>query len=409
MTDSHRPFLPRATPLFRVAPGAVQVGGSDGDPGVRVGPVDPAASGALVALLRGLDGARSTGAVLAEAVAGGLDPDLVAELLESLRRCGRLLHVSAADLLAAAPTPAARARAELELPAVLGAGGPGAWRLRRAAAVVVDGATRVGVPLAAMLAASGVGRVHVRDRGTVTAADAVVGGLTAADEGRPRALAAADAVRRVAPETDLRPLPPGTEPDLLVLARPWAALDPVLTRVPGGRTPHLVATVRGEVGVVGPLVVPGRTGCLRCGEVTRTAAEPGWPVLAAQLHEAPAPRSGPPTGHASGGTGVCSATAVTALTQALAHLDGLAAPTCLDAVLELRGPDLLPVRRAWPAHPSCGCRATQGAGRGTQVAGRDPAHGAVPGAVPGAALGAGERPPPGPSRRGGHGPGTLER
>ena len=94
----------------------------------------------------------------------------------------------------------------------------------------MDGANRVGAPLAAMLAASGVGRVSVRDPGPATAGDAVVGGLGAADEGRPRALAAADAVRRASPLTDLRPLS-DQDADLVVLARPWAASDPLV----GGR------------------------------------------------------------------------------------------------------------------------------------------------------------------------------
>ena len=362
VTDSHRPFLPRATPLFRVRPAALQVGGADGDAGVRVGPLGAGPSAALLALLRGLDGTRSTRAVLAEAVAAGLDRDLVTDVLQALHRCGRLLDISPADLLATAHTPAARARAEVELPAALAGSGPGSWRLRRATAVVVEGATRVGVPLAAMLAASGIGRVHVRDRGTVTAADTVVGGLTAADEGRPRSLAAADAVRRVAPDTDLRPLPAEDSPDLVVLARPWAAVDPVLAGLHSAGVPHLVATVRGEVGVVGPLVVPGRTGCLRCGEVTRTEADPLWPQLATQLHEPPAARSGPPSGPATGSAGLCAATAVTALTQTLAHLDGQASPACTDAVLELRSPDLLPVRRPWPAHPACRCGAARSTG-----------------------------------------------
>ncbi len=357
MTDSHRPFLPRTVPVLRVAPGTLQIGGADGDPGLRVGPLPAGAAQALAALLRGLDGDRPVGAVLAEAVAAGLDRAVVVDVLDALRACGQLLEVSSADLLAAARTPAARARTEVELPAALAGGSPGTWRRRRVAAVVVEGATRVGVPLAAMLAASGVGRVHVRDRGTVGAADTVVGGLSAADEGRPRTLAAADAVRRVAPDVDLRPLPPGTVPDLLVLTRPWAAVDPLLGHLHADRVAHLVATVRGEVGVVGPLVVPGRTGCLRCAEATRTECAPGWPALATQLRELPTARAGPPSGPITGSTGLCAATAVTALTQALGHLDGTAAPVALDAALELRSPDLLPRRRAWPAHPGCACRA----------------------------------------------------
>ncbi|WP_091066237.1 ThiF family adenylyltransferase [Klenkia brasiliensis] len=369
MTDSDRPLLLPGTPVLRVDPVTVRVGGTDGDPGVQLGPLPAGAAGAVADLVRGLDGARTTRSVLAGAVAAELDPGVVEDLLTGLRAGGRLVDLASADLLATSATPAARSRTAAEVAAAVGAGGAGAWARRRTAAVVVDGATRVGVPLAALLAASGVGRVHVRDRGAAGAADTVVGGLCAADEGRPRTLAAADAVRRAVPEVDLRPLPAGTAPDLLVLTRPWAALDPV--PVHGERGPHLVATVRGQVGVVGPLVVPGRTACLRCAQLHRTDADPGWPALAAQLHA-------PPDHAVGGGTALCLATALTALGQVLAHLDGSAAPAALEATLELRAPDLLPSRRRWPPHPACGCRP------GTGPAGH-----------------------PGSSRRAGARPGTL--
>jgi hypothetical protein len=203
-----------------------------------------------------------------------------------------------------------------------------------------------------VLAASGVGRVSVRDTGLVSAGDAVVGGLTAADEGRPRSLAAADAVRRASPLADLRPLPPGTEPDLVVLARPWAASDPLVAALQRRGTPHLVATVRGETGVVGPLVVPGATACLRCADLHRRDADPRWPVLAAQLTATEAP--------ASGATTTCLLTAVTAALQVLAFLDGVAGPITLGGTVELAPPELLPRLRRWPPHAACGCLGAAG-------------------------------------------------
>jgi hypothetical protein len=214
--------------------------------------------------------------------------------------------------------------------------------------VVVEGATRVGAPLAALLAASGVGRISVRDDGLAPAGDAVVGGISAADEGRPRALAAADAVRRANPLTDLRPLPVGAVADLVVLARPWAASDPLVAGLQRAGVPHLVATVRGETGVVGPLVVPGSTACLRCADLHRRDADPRWPLLAGQLTSGEAP--------ASGAALTCLLTAVVAAVQALAWLDGAGAPVTLEGTLELRPPELLPRRREWGPHPSCGCR-----------------------------------------------------
>jgi hypothetical protein len=112
-------------------------------------------------------------------------------------------------------------------------------------------------------------------------------------------------------------------------------------------TPHLVAAVRGQTGVVGPLVLPGRTACLRCGDLHRRDEDPAWPVLAAQLTTGDAP----PTGS----TVTCLLTAVTAAVQALAYLDGSGAPLTLDGTLELRPPDLVPRLRPWPRHPGCGC------------------------------------------------------
>lgn len=338
------PLLSAATPLLRSGTNAVQVGGVDSTDGVLVSPADRRTA----ALLRGLDGRRPQRAVLADAARAGQDTAAVAGLLDSLRATGLLVDLDPADLLASEAGPAAAARNAAEIPAAVRRPGTASWRARRAATVVVDGATRVGAPLAAVLAGSGIGRVCVRDAGLVGAGDAVVGGLTAADEGRPRSLAAADAVRRVSPLTDLRPLPEGATADLVVLAQPWAASDPLAGGYQRSGQPHLVATVRGQTGVVGPLVVPGSTACLRCGELHRRDADPRWPELAAQLTaDEPVP---------SGATVTCLLTAVLAAVQVLAYLDRGPAPAVLEAAFEIHPADLVPRVRRWVAHPSCGCR-----------------------------------------------------
>ncbi|HEY0402639.1 MAG TPA: thiamine biosynthesis protein ThiF [Blastococcus sp.] len=352
MTESLHPLLPAATPVLRLGAEGLQVGGVDGGTGLRLSP----AGSEIAALLRRLDGRRSQRAVQGDAEAVGLPGDVVDDLLAGLRGAGLVHDLAAADLLATDPGPAAAARAGLELPATaLGESG-GRWRARRQSTVVVEGANRVGTPLAAVLAASGVGRVSVRDRGTTGAADAIVGGAGAADEGRPRSLAAADAVRRVSPLTDLRPLPPDHAPDLVVLCRPWAAVDPLSAAWQRAGTPHLVATVREETGVIGPLVLPGESSCLRCAEAWRRDDDPAWPRLAAQLAAAePAP---------SGSTITCLLTALTAAVQVLAHLDGGGLPVTVDATLEVRPPTFLPRLRRWPRHPDCGCVGTAQGGAG---------------------------------------------
>jgi ThiF family len=347
VSDAVHPLLPSATPLLH-DDGALQVGGVDTGHGVLV-----SSGGWLEPVLRGLDGRRAQRAILRDAQRDGLDPVAVATVLDGLRAAGLLVDLDPADLLAAGAGPASAARTAAELPPGPG-GGATARRARRTATVVVEGATRVGVPLAAVLAASGVGRIAVRDAGLTRAGEAVVGGLTAADEGRPRSMAAADAVRRADPLADLRPVAPDEPVDLVVLARPWAASDPLVEALRREGVPHLVATVRGGTGVVGPLVVPGATGCLRCGDLHRRDADPRWPRLAAQL------TSGEPP--ASGATVTCLLTAVVGAVQALAFLDGAAAPAALDATLEMRPPALLPTRREWPPHPSCACAAERAPG-----------------------------------------------
>ena len=132
-------------------------------------------------------------------------------------------------------------------------------------------------------------------------------------------------------------------------ARWTAAASGSEAAVHRAQVPHLVATVRGENGIVGPLVVPGVTSCLRCADLHRRDADPRWPRLAAQLTATEPPPSG--------ATVTCLLTAATAALQGLAYLDGTAAPVTLDATVELRPPDLRARVRRWPPHPACGCGA----------------------------------------------------
>jgi bacteriocin biosynthesis cyclodehydratase domain-containing protein len=150
----------------------------------------------------------------------------------------------------------------------------------------------------------------------------------------------------------------------VVLARPWAASDPVAAAVHRSGVPHLVATVRGDTGVVGPFVVPGATSCLHCADLHRRDADPRWPALAAQLTATEAPPSG--------ATVTCLLTAATAAAQVLAYLDGAAAPLTIDATLELRPPELVPRLRRWTAHSECSCGAPGSAARAASAAGRLP-------------------------------------
>jgi bacteriocin biosynthesis cyclodehydratase domain-containing protein len=119
-----------------------------------------------------------------------------------------------------------------------------------------------------------------------------------------------------------------------------------------GGVAHLCAEVRDTVGVVGPLVLPGRSACLHCLELARCDRDPDWPTLSAQLSQ--------PLRTPAAGDGVLAlAVASVAAAQALAALDAGAVPETVGATLELALPDWRWRRRSWAAHPHCGCvRAT---------------------------------------------------
>ena len=402
---SGRPLLPAALrPVWR-SDQALQLG-LDPDRAVVVDGIDEP----IAKTLLGLDGTRTEAEVLAGAAETGLDPDLVGDLLTDLRTAGILAEVTprppsapAADspagsaparpaLLGAEPTRHAPADPAPAGPDPAGDGPPGegplvmaSWprrspygavgaagrlgpdlaslslvpttrtpfevvRARRAASVVVHGAGRVGASLATLLAAAGVGQVHVADRGPVRPGDVAPAGVAAADVDRSRTAAAAEALRRAAPEIRSTPPAPGRRPDLVVLASTEPVDTTLRTALAGGRVAHLVAGVRETTAVVGPLVLPGRTGCLRCGDLHRADRDPAWPVVAAQLVGIRRRREEP--------CDVVLATVAASLAalHCLAHLDGRPS-AATGASLELSLTDWRLRRRSWPAHPRCDCGA----------------------------------------------------
>ncbi|HEY2167443.1 MAG TPA: ThiF family adenylyltransferase [Jatrophihabitantaceae bacterium] len=222
-------------------------------------------------------------------------------------------------------------------------------RARSKAAVAVHGTGRVAAHVAAVLAAAGVGRLHVVDAGDVTLRDAVPGGLNPADEGRAFAAAAADAIRAVAPEVDLTPLPFGRRPDLVILA----CDEPIDTErreaLHARCCTYLTVRLGVDDGVVGPLVIPGLSSCLRCADLHRRDRDPAWGALAAQLTVPP--RYGPASDVA-----VATVIAGIAARESLAYLDG-EEPATIDATLEMALPDWRIRRRSWAAHERCECGA----------------------------------------------------
>jgi bacteriocin biosynthesis cyclodehydratase domain-containing protein len=115
--------------------------------------------------------------------------------------------------------------------------------------------------------------------------------------------------------------------------------------------PHLAASASEAIGVVGPLVLPGRSACLRCLDLTRAERDPAWPLILAQL----AGQSG--ADPLACDTVLATMVAAQAAAQALAFLDqGGPGPAVINGTLELVLPGWQWRRRSWPAHPRCGCR-----------------------------------------------------
>ena len=206
--------------------------------------------------------------------------------------------------------------------------------------VEIRGAGRVGAVIARLLAAAGIGHVSTDDNARATARDLAPGGLTPGDVGLPRGLAISAALPDVADRH-------GDRPDLVVLAPPeGTARNDAATLVRLG-IPHLIARVIETTGVVGPLVLPGTTSCLRCHDLHRADRDPAWPRILAQA-------DGPPPGVAACDIALAALVAALAAQQVLAHIDGFV-PATVDGTVEATLPYGLPRRRSWRPHPACGC------------------------------------------------------
>jgi hypothetical protein len=308
-------------------------------------------------LLGVLDGAHDHRDVLIAAAVLGVPLGEAERLLELLDGAGVLEDGSVAPTALRALPWAERARLRPDLAALslrpAGAGSAAALLdNRRRSAVHVVGGDRLGAQVAGLLAAAGVGHLHVLDTTATVVADAAPGGVSAADAGLPRERSAEAVVRRSAPSTTVGPLPAGRAPDLTVLAAgvPGRAEQDALLRT---AQPHLAVAVRETTGVVGPLVVPGASACLRCLDLARTERDPAWPALVAQLAQQR------PSSADACDVVLATVTAGHAAMQALEFLDrnvsGRPHPATFDGTLELASPDWRFRRRSWQPHPACGC------------------------------------------------------
>lgn len=215
---------------------------------------------------------------------------------------------------------------------------------RAAARVRVCGLGRLGAGLVMTLATSGVGHLDLDDPEPVGRLDVGGTGYAPDDVGRGRSRVLATAVQRATDGVHAAPSDDGPV-DLVVMVEHHVA-DPTRHRplVTDG-TAHLSVVVREASVLVGPLVDPGRTACLRCVDLHRTDHDPHWPAVAAQL----AVRR-----LTSEETVLAAVGGALAAAQAIAWVDGRTSSVA-GAALEVRLPEMVPRLLSWGPHVDCGC------------------------------------------------------
>ena len=297
-----------------------------------------------------LDGSRDRAEVIAAALALGVPEQVTDRVLTVLAVAGALDDYPAAALRSLPPGRRQRLGAELAAAALArGHSDAGATALARrdAASVRVFGPGRLATAIADILTTSGVGHIAIADlirRPAPPGRAPAAGRAERGRGGRPRPA-------RIRPDGGQSPVAPGAAlpvPDLaIVTGRPGPGLRGWLMRA---GVPHLAVTAEEAIGVVGPLVRPGQTACLRCLDITRASRDPAWPLILAQV----AGRAAEPPACDAALTAAVSAHAAA---QALAVLDraGPASPA-ENGTLELVLPGWQWRRRSWPPAPSCGCR-----------------------------------------------------
>jgi hypothetical protein len=315
-----------------------------------------------------LDGSRDIPALLDYAQTIGVSGTQAATLLDVLARAGFL------DDAAYDPGPlrdlgvaeADRLRpdlASLAMGFLVPGGAVRAMARRRTAVVAVHGCGRVGASVANILASSGIGCVVPVDGGRARAGDAAPAGYKSssvplrredgAGRGR-RQDAVRDLVRTTSPSIRTT-LPANRQhPDVAVLTPTADAHPDLASSLQAAGVPHLVAEVHETTAVLGPFVQPGRTPCLRCRDLHRTARDPGWP-------RALAPFGGVDAAASAGDDRPCDVVlatqlAVLAAMHVLAFVEGDPPPSA-GAAIDITLPYGEQVRRERPVHPDCGCGA----------------------------------------------------
>jgi hypothetical protein len=305
-------------------------------------------------LLQQLDGRHTTDALLASA---RVDTATALALLHRLDAAGLIDDAAADRRTTARLTVTRRDQLAPEQQALVmsqrepGAGAA-AFRRRARAVVAVVGLGRVGASLAQLLDASGVGHLQLVDEAEVGVRDVGPAGHRLVDVSRSRSAALRDRMASAPLRATGRRRGDGhatgdRPADLVVLTDALPLGDRLRRSDELGHAdvPHLAIDVTDGVGRVGPLVLPGRSACLRCLDQARADRDPQWPLLLAQLVDAP---------EEVPSTLLAAQLAASAAAEVCTWLDDASAST-LDAQLLVEPPAHQPRRCPLPRHPGCGC------------------------------------------------------
>jgi hypothetical protein len=340
--SEHRVTLERMRPALK--PGLLAVWRNRDT--VQIG-IDPRRAVALTgmrgaAVLLGLlDGSRDHGQILAAASEAGISAE-AADRVITLLAVGGALHDFPVTAYRAMPQSLrTRLAPELATAALAHGDADGGARIlarRQGACVRVEGMSRVGLCLASFLTASGIGMVISAGRPPSAPPPAGPAALT----GAPPPAGSPPLAGMAGPAATSR------RADLVILADIYRRELPEILRRAG--VPHLAAAASEAIGVVGPLVLPGRTACLRCLDLTRAERDPAWPLILAQL------TGGGGADPPACDTVLAAAVATQAAAQVLAFVDRPASASAVtNGTLELVLPDWQWRRRSWAQHDRCGC------------------------------------------------------
>jgi bacteriocin biosynthesis cyclodehydratase domain-containing protein len=323
--------------------------GLDPDRALVLGGVDPATA----RFVDTLDGTRERTEAITAAAGLGVDETQATRLLDMFGSEGMLDDASADTrvLFQLGGEERERLRPDLASLSLVGRspdGGMTALTRRQRASVHVYGAGRVGAPVANLLAAAGVGHLLVTDPEPARLADVAPGGLCPEDVGVRRHDGVKAVLTRNFGGTRVTLPPTRVLPDLAVLA-PTLRVNPArANRLMRAGVPHLYVGVRETTGVIGPLVLPGKSSCLRCHDLYRSDKDPAWPRIAAQLSAVDK------TEVRACDTVLAVTVAALAVLQLLTFLDG-GRPGAVDGTFEVKLPEGQVRRRSWRPHYACGC------------------------------------------------------